>query len=279
MAFRSLTKTIAFSRFSRSFSAASNLVRVEVSDKSGIATVTLQRAPVNSLNLEILADFKQSLKELEKNKCRGAILTSAFKTFSAGLDINEMYKPEIDRAKKWWTTLQDVYELLYGSSYPTVAFINGAAPAGGCLLSMCCEYRVMVPNSIIGLNETQLGIVAPAWFANTMENIIGKRQTELALTTGRLFSTEEAFKIGLIDEIVQGKEDGINRANAFFSKFSKISPFARNLSKQIVRGDTLKKMSKNRENDLNLFLQTISQDSVQKGLGFYIESLKKKQAT
>lgn len=278
MAFRSLTRSITFSRFSRNFSASSNLVKVEVNDKNGLATVTLQRAPVNSLNLEILADLKQALKELETNKCRGAILTSAYKTFSAGLDINEMYKPELERAKKWWSTLQDVYELLYGSSYPTVAFINGAAPAGGCLLSLCCEYRVMVPNSIIGLNETQLGIVAPVWFADTMQNTIGKRQTELALTSGRLFSTDEAFKIGLIDEIAQGKEDGINKSNAFLSKFAKISPFARNFSKQIVRGDTLKKMSKNRENDLNIFLQTISQDSIQKGLGFYIESLKKKQS-
>lgn len=276
MALRSLTKFNFVRQSARSLSSTASLVSVEVNDKTGIATVTLQRPPVNSLNLELLSDIRYNLTELGKNKSRGAIITSAFKTFSAGLDITEMYKPDIERASKFWNTLQDVYEVLYGSAYPTVAVINGPAPAGGCLLSMCCEYRVMVPNSIIGLNETQLGIVAPPWFASTMENIIGKRQTELALTTGRLFSTDEALKVGLIDEVVQDKDEGLQKANAFLGKFARISPFARNVSKQTIRGETLKRMSKDRENDLKRFIQVITQDAVQKGLGLYIESLKKK---
>ncbi|KAH1000025.1 hypothetical protein HUJ05_004661 [Dendroctonus ponderosae] len=271
-----LSKSRQFLAIARNYSAAASLVNVEVNDKSGVAVVTLQRPPVNSLNLELLTEIKQTLTGLEKNKSRGAIITSAFKTFSAGLDILEMYKPNPDRAKEFWTTLQDVWISLYSAQFPTVALINGPAPAGGCLLSLCCEYRIMVPKAVIGLNETQLGIVAPSWFAASMENVIGKRQTELALTTGKLFTTDEALKVGLIDEVVQTKEEGLEKAQGFIGSFARISPFARSLSKQTVRGGTIRSMVKGREADLQLFLATIQQDQVQKGLGLYIEALKKK---
>lgn len=75
----------------------------------------------------------------------------------------EMYKPDVARAKQFWSTLQDVWLKLYGSSFPTAVAINGHSPAGGCLLSLCTEYRVMCKNFTIGLNETRLGIVAPTW--------------------------------------------------------------------------------------------------------------------
>ena len=71
------------------------------------------------------------------------------------------------------------------------------SPAGGCLLAMTCDYRAMLgPKFTIGLNETQLGIVAPYWFKDTMVNTIGTRQTELALMMGTLFTSEQAFYRG-----------------------------------------------------------------------------------
>lgn len=78
--------------------------------------------------------------------------------------------------------------------------LKGHSPAGGCLLAISCDYRVMVGGKFrIGLNETQLGIVAPYWFRDSMINTVGVRQTEMALQLGTLFSSEEALKIGLID--------------------------------------------------------------------------------
>lgn len=109
-----------------------------------------------------------------------------------------MYKPDETRLREFWTTLQDVWLKLYGSSFPTAAAINGHSPAGGCLLSMCCEYRVMLPKFTIGLNETQLGIVAPSWFQASMKNILPPRVTEMALTLGTMFTTEEALKVSCL---------------------------------------------------------------------------------
>lgn len=101
---------------------------------------------------------------------------------------------------------------------------------------MSCEYRIMLNNFTIGLNEVQLGIVAPQWFIASMQNTIGPRQSELALTTGTLFKTEEALKVGLIDEIATDKNDGLQKAEKFFTRFAKVSPAARALTKKSLRG-------------------------------------------
>ncbi|XP_060520511.1 enoyl-CoA delta isomerase 1, mitochondrial-like [Cylas formicarius] len=280
LALKFLYKPFVMNNFSRCLSSSSKLVGLEINDQNGIATVSLQRPPVNSLNLDLLSDFLTTLTELESNKCRGAILTSSYSTvFSAGLDIMEMYKPDPNRAKKFWLTLQDVFIKLYGSPYPTVAVINGHSPAGGCLLATSCEYRVMQKGFTIGLNESQLGMIAPKWFMMAMKNVIGIRQTEMALTLGRLFNTDEAHKLGLVDEVVINKQEGIERATSFLSQFSKISPIARALSKQMFREEDLKVMIRNRETDLNLFITAVTNEDLQKRLGIYLESLKKKQAS
>lgn len=265
---------------SRSCSNASDkLVLVGVDDKTGYATVTLNRPPVNSLNLELLTAFSETLDDLQNNKSRGMILTSSSNSvFSAGLDIMEMYKPKQERMKQFWSTLQDVWFKLYGSPFPTVAVINGHSPAGGCLLAMCCEYRVMLPNFSIGLNETQLGIVAPTWFQATMRNTLSRREAELALTLGTLFSTEEALKVGLIDEVAASKEEGIAKAVSFLDRFKKISPQARSMTKQALRSKDIMELEDNRLQDVDLFVFAVTQPKVQKGLEVYLEALKKKAA-
>eukprot|EP00099_Drosophila_melanogaster_P007634 NP_001260304.1 uncharacterized protein Dmel_CG4598, isoform B [Drosophila melanogaster] len=261
----------------RMMSTATKLTTVEVNDKTGIATLTMNRPPVNGLNLELLQDLKSSIDEIESNKSRGLILTSSSSTiFSAGLDILEMYKPDKDRIRAFWTQLQDTWLALYGSSVPTAAAINGHSPAGGCLLATSCEYRVMVPNFTIGLNETQLGIVAPQWFMASFLSVLPQRIAERALNQGRMFTTEEALKVGLIDETANNKEEAIEKCVAFIGTFAKVNPLARSLTKQQFRAADLQQLQNGRKEDLEKFLFFVNQPAVQKGLGIYLEGLKKK---
>lgn len=104
---------------------------------------------------------------------------------------------------------------------------------------MSCEYRVMAQNCAIGLNETQLGLIAPTWFTDTMLNVIGPRQTEMALTQGRMFTTGEALAIGLIDEIGTSRDDIIQKCDQFLSKYQRIPIQPRFASKMSIRGAAL----------------------------------------
>lgn len=188
-----------------------------------------------------------------------------------------MYQPDPARMRDFWSTLQDVWLKLYGSPFATAAAINGHAPAGGCLLAMSCEYRVMLPKFTIGLNETQLGIMAPTWFIATMRNTVSSRVAEAALTAGTLFTTEEALKAGMIDEIGLDKADALTRCETFLGRFKKISPVARALTKQQFRLKEIRELEDNRAADIDNFVAATNNPKVQQSLGLYIEALKKRK--
>lgn len=156
----------------------------------------------------------------------------------------------------------------------------------------------MVKNKTIGLNETKLGLVAPTWFIASMQNVIGQRHSELALTSGKLFTTEEALRIGLIDEIAESSEDAMLKSRAFFKVFENVVPAARATTKQFIRGETiqvfqfqtyfythiksffgLQDLAQNKEADLNQFVKTVMNKKVQQSLDLYIKSLKKGQSS
>lgn len=136
----------------------------------------------------------------------------------------------------------------------------------------------MCPKLTIGLNETRLGIVAPVWFQASMRNVISIRDTEKALTLGTMFSTDEALKIGLIDEVAESKEDAIKRSEAFLLQFAKVSPDARAITKKNLRGKDIAQLENNREADIENFLFFVNQPKVQKGLELYLQSLKTKKS-
>lgn len=171
---------------------------------------------------------------------------------------------------------QEAWLQLYGSGFPTAAAINGHSPAGGCLLAMSCEYRVMLPKFSIGLNETQLGIVAPTWFQATMKNTIPLRQAELALTQGRMFTTEEALKVGMVDELASDKADALAKCEKFIESFRKIPREARMVTKQSFRRAAIEELENNREQDIQLFAYAVTMPKTQQNLEAYLEKLKKK---
>jgi len=183
----------------------------------GIATIVLQSSPVNALGIDLFQELKDNLKKLEQIQPKGLILTSNIKTiFSAGLDLNLLYRPDQDKIVKLWKLLQDVCVGLYSAGYPTVAAMNGHSIAGGCALAFACEYRIMLPKYMIGLNETRVGLHIPKWLIASTKNILPRRLAEAALLEGRLFSTAEAIKYGLIDEIAKDDEDLKLKSNKFF---------------------------------------------------------------
>ena len=93
---------------------------------------------------------------------------------------------------------------LYRSRLVTVAAIRGSCPAGGCITSLCCDWRVMSAdgNPIIGLNEVALGISVPRHWAAVMATTVGHRHAERLLSRGQLVGAAEAKELGLVDDVV-----------------------------------------------------------------------------
>ncbi|KAM4716805.1 enoyl-CoA delta isomerase 1, mitochondrial [Anableps anableps] len=256
-------------------------IKVDYDQATGVAVMSMQSPPVNSLSLDFLTELCISLEKLEMDKgCRGLIITSNQpKVFSAGLDILEMYGKSPERCGEFWKSVQEMWLKLYSSNMVTIAAINGSSPAGGCLMSLTCDYRIMAdnPRYSIGLNETQLGIVAPFWFKDTMVNTVGHRNTELALELGLLYKPAEALKIGLVDQLVP-EDQVLTVATQTMTKWLTIPEHARQITKSMMRKPTIEKLRSNREADIQNFVNFITKESIQKSLRMYMEMLKQKKA-
>ncbi|XP_004628160.1 enoyl-CoA delta isomerase 1, mitochondrial [Octodon degus] len=261
--------------------SASHRVLVEPDAAAGIATIKFKNPPVNSLTLEFLTELIICLEKLENDKTfRGVILTSNSPgIFSAGLDLREMCGKNPAHYAEYWRAVQELWLKLYVSNMILVAAINGASPAGGCLMSLSCDYRVLAdnPRYKVGLNETLLGIVAPFWFRDTLVNTIGHRASERALQLGLLFPPAEALQVGMVDQVVP--EDQVHStALSVITQWLAIPDHARQLTKSMMRKATTDNLIKQREADIQNFVSFISRDSIQKSLQMYIEKLKQKKS-
>ncbi|XP_069726343.1 enoyl-CoA delta isomerase 1, mitochondrial [Phaenicophaeus curvirostris] len=263
----------------RAFS--NNKIQVELDESSGVATMKFKSPPVNSLSLDFLTEFCISLEKLENDRaCRGVIFTSAVpKIFSSGLDITEMCGKSTEHYAEFWRAVQEMWLRVYGSNMVTVAAVNGSSPAGGCLIALSCDYRIMVdnPKFSIGLNEAQLGIVAPFWFKDTFVNTVGHRVAERSLQLGSLHPASEAHKLGLVDELVP-EEKLQEKAVAVMAQWLALPDHARQLTKSMMRKAVLDRLVAHREEDVQNFIRFVSKESIQKSLRMYMEMLKKKKS-
>ena len=209
--------------------------------------------------------------------------------FSAGLDLTEMYNPDLDRLKAFWKSFQNLYFSLYGSRLATIAAIQGHAPAAGCMLCLSCDYRIMAASpggdgadpkkaATIGLNESKFGIVAPPWLAQQMVDTVGRRQAELSLSLGTLYTAEQALEIGLVDAVVP-KDAVQSKAVEEAAQWAAMVPQARVASKQLIRKQRIDALRSKQQEDIDYFVDFITQEKVQKNLGTYLEMLLKKRSS
>ncbi|XP_039216253.1 enoyl-CoA delta isomerase 1, mitochondrial [Crotalus tigris] len=275
---RPLTR-LAFPAGPRRAMSGASPVLVELDKRAGVAVVRLQQPPVNGLSLALLTELCLALQKLEDDRaCRGLVVTSAVPgIFSAGLDVMEMCGRSEERLGEFWRAVQQLWILLSGSRLATVAAVNGSSPAGGCLMALSCDYRIMAdnPKYSIGLNETRLGIVAPFWLRDSLVKTVGHRAAERSLQLGLLYSPQEALKIGLVDDLVP--EEKIQaRAAEVMAQWLAIPDHARQLTKSALRKQALDHLLMHREADIQDFTRFISRDAIQKSLQKYMEMLKQK---
>ncbi|KAI8613842.1 ClpP/crotonase-like domain-containing protein [Chytriomyces sp. MP71] len=215
---------------------------VRIDEKRDYAIVTIHRGPVNAMNLQMWEELQAALDRIEGNpKMRGLIFCSGLEKdiFTAGNDLSELYAPmtSLEGYTKFWTTQNVFIGNLYQSGLVTVSAIRGACPAGGCAISLACDYRIMSQGvGHIGLNEPQIGLMVPPLWMELFAKVVGERQAEMLGFNGSVVSPEEAKRIGLVD-LLAPKEKLLEAAEAVLQKWLKIPSFGRSLTKKNTRAD------------------------------------------
>src|SRR6266566_2591629 len=173
---------------------------------SGIATITLNRPDKrNALSIELLEELLAALDEVENSDAQVGILTGAGKAFCAGMDLDELktligksHAENIEDSRR----MVRIFRRLYDFPKPTIAAVNGAAIAGGTGLATMCDFTLAVPGAKFGYTEVRIGFV-PAVVSAFLVLQIGEKQARELLLTGRLFTSEEALRLGLVTEVVE----------------------------------------------------------------------------
>ncbi len=173
--------------------------------KEGYQIVELNRGKGNPINNDMVSAIRAKLKEVAMDDTTRAIIwrgnTDGF--FSVGLDLKELYYfDELQMADFWRNWEAMVFELA-AFPKPMVAAVNGYSPAGGCVLAITCDYRMMAASDkfVIGLNEIGVGITIPDYIFELYAFWIGSRKAYQNLMTAKLMTVAEAYDCHLVDEV------------------------------------------------------------------------------
>ena len=252
-----------------------NTIKVSVKDR--LATITLNRGKSNALNGELINELDDMLKNISAdNNIGGVILTGTAPFFSAGLDLIELYNYNEDEAKSFWKLFLSFTANMVAFKKPMVAAISGHSPAGGCVMALACDYRVMAEGQyIIGLNEVPVGIIVPNSIFKMYSFWLGNAEASKSLLTGKLYSPEEALKVGLVDELVRN-ESLLTAAERKVKKFMELESNTWSQSKLNIREDLIKAVTADQSESLEKMLAQWWSPTTRHILKTIIENLQRK---
>lgn len=178
-------------------------LQLAVNDR--MALIGLDRGKSNAINFEMLEELRSLLKNIEQDESiKGIVIHGKERFFSSGLDLIELYKYDEAQIRKFWQLFLQVVGSLVSFKKPSVAAISGHSPAGGCVIALCCDYRIMVQGDfIIGLNEIPVGLIVPTSIFSLYSFWLGERKAYQYLIEGKLLNPDQALKDGLVDKVVE----------------------------------------------------------------------------
>ena len=168
-----------------------------------ILELKLARPPVNALNPELVRTLRDAIRSAPGQGARAIVLSGQPGLYSAGLDVPTLLGLDHAGITQFWGEFFELIAAIARSPIPVVAAITGHSPAGGAVLAIFCDYRVMARGPYrIGLNEVQVGLAVPEPIQIGLKRLVGAHRAERLMVAGAMVEAEEALRIGMVDELV-----------------------------------------------------------------------------
>ncbi|HWZ60833.1 MAG TPA: enoyl-CoA hydratase-related protein [Gemmatimonadaceae bacterium] len=245
-----------------------------VYEKQGpIAYVTLNRPKVlNALNKATIAELKTACEDARDDPTvRGVILTGAGdKAFAAGADVGEVVNDTPIEAAENTRAGQEVTSLIENLGKPVIAAVNGYAVGGGCELAMACTIRIASETAQFGQPEVKLGIMPGYGGSQRMPRLIGKGRALQVILTGDMISAQEAYRIGLVNEVVPAA-NLIARAEAMLRQINANGPVGVRYSLEAVNKGLETSLSEGLVIEASLFAICASTEDKKEGTSAFLE--------
>ncbi len=180
---------------------------VRVERDEAIATIRLDRPPMNALNTQVQDEIAAAAAEVDADPAvRAVVLFGGEKVFAAGADIKEMAEATFAQVAMDSRRLQAAFSTVAGIGKPVVAAVTGYALGGGLELALCADFRVAGEGARVGQPEILLGIIPGAGGTQRLPRLIGPARAKDIVFTGRFVGAVEALNIGLVDKVVPDAE-------------------------------------------------------------------------
>src|SRR6266508_3695318 len=172
-----------------------------------VAVVRLAAGKANAISTDLLGRLQRTLDEVEASGAGAVVVTGYDHYFSAGLALPLLIDLDRSGMKQFIDYFSRTMTRLFQCPLPVVAAVNGHAIAGGCVLALQADVRIMADvDARIGLNEVQLGIGLPSLVVETLRCSVPERALVPLALEGRLFTPREALELGLVQEVVVASE-------------------------------------------------------------------------
>lgn len=178
---------------------------IRLEQVQGVAVLKMDRNVTNPLDLEFVRCLSDMLERVENDvDIQSLVVASANdKFFSIGLDIPGLYELEPVDFMTFYRAFNRFCIDLFTLPKPTVAAITGHAIAGGCIITLCCDYRYISDgHKLMGLNEIKLGVPLPYPADRILHALVDSRTAREILDSGEFYEPEDAHRMGLVDRVV-----------------------------------------------------------------------------
>lgn len=238
----------------------------------------LARPPVNAISPDLCKALLQALRDAPGEGFRALVISGAPGMFSAGLDVPALLQLDRTGIIAFWGDFFQLMAAVARSPIPTVAAITGHSPAGGAVISIFCDYRVMARGNFkIGLNEVQVGLTVPEVIQLAFKRLLGAHRAERMMVAGALVEPDEALRIGLVDELAE-VDQVIAQSLAWCHKHLALPPEAMSNTRRLARRDLADIMGDAARFPADAFADSWFTDETQTTLQAMVARLKSKKS-
>lgn len=246
-------------------------------DHGPIRELRLSRPPANALSPELIAALGEAVVNAPREGARALVLSGSGKLFSGGLDVPVLLPLDRPAIRATWESFYHLMHGLAASPIPVAAAVTGHSPAGGAVLAIFCDYRVMAEGDVkIGFNEVQVGIPLPVAILRAFIRLVGPHQAERLCVTGRLIPAAEALRIGFVDELAP-PDQVVPRALAWCQEILALPPVAMAKTRQDTREDLVRIVEEGLANELDNLAHVWFSEETQTVLRAVVERLTAKK--
>ena len=201
---------------------------VQTEFKEGVATLTLNRPPLNVLNIEMMEEINTCFESLLKEKAlKLLVIQAAGKAFSAGVDVGEHLG---DLVYKMIDVFHRMFRLMDALRIPSISVVNGSALGGGCELAVYCDMVMATERAKFGQPEIQVGVFPPI-AALAFPRMMGRKKALELILSGDVIGAQEALALGMINKIVS-EASLAEEVRRFVERFKKLSGIVLKLTKE-----------------------------------------------